>query len=167
MEIESLNKEIKNIINLLEETDDEILHDKIKDNKVLTEKLFNLHKKIFILNLKIHQLELKYPRDEKVKILIKKMDFILENFNLLNDFNKEILQQNKKRAIDTLTIVNTIFLPLALITGFYGMNFKSMGVPSLKKGVFTIKHAQRYIFFLFLFFIIIILIIFYFNILPS
>ena len=44
-----------------------------------------------------------------------------------------------------LTLVATIFLPLTFITGFFGMNFKSMGVPSLKKGIFNIKHADAWI----------------------
>jgi len=40
---------------------------------------------------------------------------------------------------------------------FFGMNFESMGVPSLKKGIFTIKHAQHKlatIFFIIIFFTI-------------
>ena len=54
-------------------------------------------------------------------------------------------KENKKKAIDTLTIVNTIFLPLALITGYFGMNFKSMGAPSNKTGIFTLKYGQGFV----------------------
>jgi len=40
-------------------------------------------------------------------------------------------------------MIGTIFIPLSFIVGFFGMNFESMGVPSIKKGIFTIKYAQR------------------------
>ena len=45
-----------------------------------------------------------------------------------------------------LTLIATIFLPLSFIVGFFGMNFKSMGAPSLSKGIFNIAHAQLHIF---------------------
>ena len=44
-----------------------------------------------------------------------------------------------------LSLIATIFLPLSFIVGFFGMNFKSMGVPSLTKGIFTIKHAAKHL----------------------
>lgn len=47
-----------------------------------------------------------------------------------------------------LTIISTIFLPLGVIVGYFGMNFKSMGAPSLKKGIFNTEHAQHYVFWL-------------------
>lgn len=45
-----------------------------------------------------------------------------------------------------LTLISIIFLPLSFIVGFFGMNFKSMGVPSLKKGIFNYHHADKAIF---------------------
>ena len=54
-------------------------------------------------------------------------------------------------------MIGTIFIPLSFIVGFFGMNFESMGSPSLKKGIFTIKHAQHklaIIFFIIIFFTI-------------
>ena len=41
-----------------------------------------------------------------------------------------------------LSFIATVFLPLSFVVGFYGMNFKSMGVPTLNKGVFTVKNAE-------------------------
>lgn len=41
------------------------------------------------------------------------------------------------------SMIGTIFIPLSFIVGFFGMNFESMGVRTLKKGIFTIKHAQH------------------------
>ena len=45
-----------------------------------------------------------------------------------------------------LTLISTIFLPLGVIVGFFGMNFKSMGAPSLRNtGIFNVKHAEKVI----------------------
>ena len=69
---------------------------------------------------------------EKIKFYIDHMDY---NNRAASNFQRHLL-----------TIIATIFLPLSFIVGFFGMNFRSMGVPSLKKGIFTINQAQRYVF---------------------
>ena len=59
----------------------------------------------------------------------------------------EHIERNLKRFESSLlTLIATIFLPLSFIVGFFGMNFKSMGAPSLSKGIFNIEHAQKHIF---------------------
>ena len=58
-------------------------------------------------------------------------------------FHLKTIQSNKRSY---LTIVNLIFLPLGFIAGFFGMNFKSMGVPSLNKGILTIPHGEKFVF---------------------
>lgn len=60
-----------------------------------------------------------------------------------------------------LTIITTIFLPLGVIVGYFGMNFKSMGVPSLKTGIFNTDKAQHYVFWLGLIAAMVILFLFY------
>ena len=167
MSILSLHEEADNIVELLKNLENKVIDTNLKNDIRFTNNLFKIRKKIFMLNLKIHLLEMNNKNNDEVKKLKKKIDFILENFKLLNDFNKEILQRNKKKAIDTLTIINTIFLPLALITGFFGMNFKSMGSPSLKKGIFTIKNSQLFILLLFAIITLIVFTLFHFKILTS
>lgn len=44
-----------------------------------------------------------------------------------------------------LSLVATIFLPLSFIVGFFGMNFKAMGAPSLSKGIFTDKYMHLHL----------------------
>ena len=44
-----------------------------------------------------------------------------------------------------LSLVATIFLPLSFIVGFFGMNFKAMGAPSLPKGIFTDKYMHLHL----------------------
>ena len=64
----------------------------------------------------------------------------------LHTYLKHLLNQHQKFQLNILTIIATIFLPLGVIVGFFGMNFKSMGAPSLKKGIFNTPHAQHYVF---------------------
>ena len=66
----------------------------------------------------------------------------------LHRYLKHALESKQNLLSSILTIITTIFLPLGVIVGYFGMNFKSMGVPSLKKGIFTIPHAQHAIFWL-------------------
>jgi hypothetical protein len=71
-----------------------------------------------------------------------------EVLDIINHYIKYLDHQSKYLDFfsnNILTLVATIFLPLTFITGFFGMNFESMGVPSLKKGVFTIKNADFWI----------------------
>lgn len=68
--------------------------------------------------------------------------------DIINHYIKYLDHQSKYLDFfsnNILTLVATIFLPLTFITGFFGMNFESMGVPSLKKGIFTIKNADFWI----------------------
>jgi len=87
------------------------------------------------------------------------------NINKLYEFKKLALEKNNTKYNDKIdyyiaflthvlsdlnslqgnifSMIGTIFIPLSFIVGFFGMNFESMGVPSLKKGIFTIKHAQH------------------------
>ena len=167
-DLNDINNEVKSIINLLVHLDEKILHSNLKDNNKLTEHIFNIRKRIFNINFKIHELELiSNGNNVNFDHLKKKIKFMIENFKLINDFNKQILQKNKKRAIDTLTVVNTIFLPLSLITGYFGMNFKSMGAPSNKTGIFTLKDGQYFVFLLFISLTLFILVLFYHNLLPQ
>ena len=69
----------------------------------------------------------------------KKIDFYIDHMN----YNNKMASYFQRHL---LTAIATIFLPLSFIVGFFGMNFRSMGAPSLKTGIFTIHQAQRYVF---------------------
>ena len=164
-EINLLTHDVEVIINLLVNIDNKILNASIKDNSKLTNELFIIRKKIFNVNFRLHKLELLDNQNNNLKNLKNKIKFMIDNFRLINDFNRQILQKNKKKAIDTLTIVNTIFLPLSLITGYFGMNFKSMGTPTHGKGILTINNSHNFVFILFFTSISIIVFLFYSKIL--
>ena len=54
-----------------------------------------------------------------------------EQTNLVRDLYNSQLDIKQNRIMTILTVVSTIFMPLTLITGWYGMNFKYM--PELEK----------------------------------
>ena len=66
----------------------------------------------------------------------------------LHRYLKHLLDLHHEFKGSILTIIATIFLPLGVIVGYFGMNFKSMGAPSLKKGIFNTPNAQNYVFWL-------------------
>ena len=67
------------------------------------------------------------------RILFNKIDRLKDTSNSLSDYTIQIrdlqktyLDIKQNRIITILTIVTTIFMPLTLIVGWYGMNFKYM-----------------------------------------
>ena len=95
--------------------------------------------------------------EKKVAKLLEKV-FILEKKYLGNngkdwkkiqhikDYLMHKYDENESFKSHLLTMIATIFLPLGVIVGFFGMNFKSMGAPSLKNtGIFNVKHAEKII----------------------
>lgn len=67
----------------------------------------------------------------------------LDELESIVKFQLKNIQSNKRNY---LTLVNLVFLPLGFIAGFFGMNFRSMGTPSLSKGILTIPHGEKFVF---------------------
>jgi len=89
----------------------------------------------------------------------------MEKINFYIDYLESILNHLNSLQQNIFSMIGTIFIPLSFIVGFFGMNFRSMGSPSLSKGIFTIKHAQHKLGFIF-FLIITLTIIFYIKVLE-
>lgn len=121
------------------------LYKKIKKTKKFThEKINNYLKEVF---------ELKIKNIENLK-----------NYKILNHMQDILEYENDKLNTFKMTIISaigTIFLPLGFITGYFGMNFRSMGSPSLKTGILTMKNVERFILSLSIFSIIIVSSIYY------
>jgi hypothetical protein len=103
----------------------------------------NINKLYEFKKLALEKNNTKY--NDKIEHYIAFLTYVLSDLNSLQD--------------NIFSMIGTIFIPLSFIVGFFGMNFESMGVPSLKKGIFTIKHAQHKlasIFFIIIFFTIMI-----------
>lgn len=123
------------------------IYEKIKNTKKFT------HKNILELKKKIFEIKLKYADNEKIYR-------IAENINDILDEENKNLNNLKMTMISAL---GTIFLPLGFITGFFGMNFNTMGNPTLKKGILAVKHVDKFIISLSTFSIIIISALYYIN----
>ena len=85
------------------------------------------------------------------------IDILNNKLKLIEDYldNKTALDTNNK--LDFLTILNTIFLPLGFIVGFFGMNFYVMGGQTTGKGIYSSKNGYSIIIKSFLLSIVIII----------
>lgn len=72
----------------------------------------------------------------------------IEKINIYTEYMNHQLNVLNHLRNQLITLITTIFLPLGFIVGFFGMNFKSMGAPTLKKGILNFKHAHITIFIL-------------------
>lgn len=79
----------------------------------------------------------------------RKFELLQDNLKYITAYEKTNFLQQQKSNINLLTWVNTIFMPLTVIVGFYGMNFASMGSHSRTTGTFAMKHGELWVFFLF------------------
>ena len=147
--------------NLLKDDKKNLNHEKI------ISRLFLIRKKLLELEINLNEMELSNTNNHIVNKLKKKINNAQNNINIIDNYNTKILQAKQKKTIDTLTLINTIFLPLSLITGFFGMNFKSMGVPSLKTGIYTTKNSSFIILILFLLISLITTLLFKYNEIPD
>ncbi len=63
---------------------------------------------------------------EHITLLIGQLDLLRDTTNTLLQTYISIASQNTNEVMRVLTVITSIFLPLTLITGIYGMNFKYM-----------------------------------------
>ena len=136
--LSEINKKVNIIFfNYLENVNIENIHE-----KHLIQKTFDLEKEIIKLkiNLYLHNKEDQYSKDLKI---------IQDKMNILKDYNLNILHLSKVNKLNLITLINLIFLPLGIIVGYFGMNFKSMN-----DGIFLIKNSNFFVFILFVLFII-------------
>ena len=70
----------------------------------------------------------------KVSLLSQEAQQIWEYTSQIRDVYQQRLDVHQNSIMKVLTIVTTIFMPLTLITGWYGMNFQGMPELSWKYG---------------------------------
>jgi len=119
-------------------------------SKDLRKKLKNIKTHIILLKIKffsIKSLIIENPEKSKeyphLDNNIAELEDISKIYKNINIYNENISQNN---FIDNFpNIIQIIFIPLGVLVGYFGMNFQSMGVPSLKRGTYTFKHGQKYL----------------------
>ena len=73
-------------------------------------------------------------------------------YNVLEHMEKYLQFQNQKldsRKNTIISLISTIFIPFGVITGYFGMNFASMGNPGIKKGILSSRDSEKHLFVLF------------------
>ena len=137
------------------------------DHEYISNARFAINKLKLFLELKILGLELHQEEHKKrLENIMKRLHVVDKNLEIIKDFNTALHNKRQTKAIDSLTIVNTIFLPLTLIVGYFGMNFKSMGCPTIKTGILTMEYGQIFVIGLLVSITIIIYLLFKFEIIP-
>ncbi len=71
---------------------------------------------------------------DKVKRLREDIDMLRDSVNHLQDAYSSYLDLKLNHTMQVFTLITTIFFPLTLIVGWYGMNFKNMPELSWKYG---------------------------------
>jgi magnesium transporter len=79
---------------------------------------------------------------ELIKISLKQTEERLES---LNDHYQLLLQDKANKRLSFLTIIQSVFAPLTLVVGIYGMNFDNMPELNYKYGYFISLGAMAFI----------------------
>lgn len=162
-DIDVLEQEITKIDKIL------LSDDKKYNDKNISDILHKFRKEILKNEIQLNQIELSFAHvnNNQITEYKNKLQLLINNLKLLDEYHTKIIQYNQKKSIDTLTLVNTIFLPLSLIAGYFGMNFKSMGIPSSSKGIFNIANGQIFVVSLFLIITVAVIILFKYQLIPT
>lgn len=149
---EIINRDLEILVEYertLMEMEEAISHDKISD---FQEKIMPIRRKLLILRSyydemadigqELHENEngffakkqLKHFGTiiDRVERLMGKTTHLLEYANQVRDAYQSRVDARQNRNMQFLTVISTIFFPLTLITGWYGMNFNNM--PELNGG---------------------------------
>lgn len=76
--------------------------------------------------------------DKRINRLSNYTDHLSEYSSELRDMHHTKIETKQNQIMQLLTIVTTIFMPLTLITGWYGMNFKIMPELETDNGYFVV-----------------------------
>jgi len=123
-DMDSLERRIDNLNN------DFLLHNKgLMEN---TEKFRDINKIYLELRLRLNHINSELEENNKYKTnKIKRyeetMTKMKTSLDLLSEELKRETDESQSYTLNMLTLIETIFLPLGVLTGYFGMNFSSMG----------------------------------------
>ncbi len=76
--------------------------------------------------------------DMRIERIANDIEYLIEDLKHVQDLYGASLDYVQNNTMKVFTVVTTIFLPLTLITGWYGMNFKYMPELSYKYGYISV-----------------------------
>lgn len=130
-----------------EELNSNILNGYWDDNQV-KDAVVDARHKLLYAKLLYNNNRLKNP-DKDWSELDKKFDILNSDMKNIDTYERNNILKNQQKSLDIISWISVILLPLTVITGYYGMNFASMGSPSTNKGPFSFRYGQIWVFFLF------------------
>ena len=153
--LKNLNDEINELDELLSQLNNDFLSGDKVANANFDERLNNVKKKYLELYLRAESFLSQKDKLKEQKIDIKtikaskeKIEELKVIIDLLLEEKNTREQEGQGKSLRILTIVETIFLPLGVITGYFGMNFQSMGndLGDNPTGIFSLKYGQLFVF---------------------
>jgi len=159
-ELETDMKELNDVM-------DNLNNDFLSHNKGLmqnTKRFREINKEYLELRLRLnhimHELEKKKDKEKydmaKVKAFDENLNKMKNGLDLLSEELERETNEAQSYTLSMLTLIETIFLPLGVLTGYFGMNFSSMGGHVGKghepaPGVLGVKYGQGFVWLIMLF----------------
>ena len=153
--LKDLNDEINELDEQLSQLNNDFLSGDKVANANFDDRLNTIKKKYLELYLRTESFLSQKEQLKKQKINVKKIKAYKEKIeelkviiDLLLEEKNTREQEGQGKSLRILTIVETIFLPLGVITGYFGMNFQSMGndLGDNPTGIFSLKYGQLFVF---------------------
>ena len=153
--IDEFKDDLKGLSNMM----DGLNNDFLSGDKTLmesTSRFRNINKIYLELKLRFNHITFeiekgKFKYDEKkIKDLEDELVKIKDSLDLLSEELQRETDEAQSYTLSMLTLIETIFLPLGVLTGYFGMNFSSMGGHVGKghepaPGLLGIKYGQTFV----------------------
>ncbi|MEG0593411.1 MAG: CorA family divalent cation transporter, partial [Coprobacillus sp.] len=143
---ELISKDYQYMEELQEEIEELENHDSEEESLTFTRKLRQLNKELLLLlnyydtlitigeelQMNHHNIfeedDMRYFQifTQRIERLSKSVEMLRELLNQARDAHQSKLDYKLNKTMQFFTVVTTIFLPLTLLTGWYGMNFQKM-----------------------------------------
>ena len=160
--IQELGLDLKELNDVM----DNLNNDFLSHNKGLmqnTKRFREINKEYLELRLRLNHImhELEKKKDEKydmnkVKSFDENLIKMKDGLDLLSDELERETNEAQSYTLSMLTLIETIFLPLGVLTGYFGMNFSSMGGHVGKghdpaPGILGLRYGQGFVWLIMLF----------------
>jgi hypothetical protein len=153
--IDEFGVDLKALINMM----DGLNNDFLSGDKTLmesTKRFRNINKIYLELKLRLNHITFEIDKGKfkydvkKIKGLEKELGKIKDSLDLLSEELQRETEEAQSYTLSMLTLIETIFLPLGVLTGYFGMNFSSMGGHVGKghepaPGLLGIKYGQTFV----------------------
>ena len=115
----------------------------------LKEKLQQYNRLIILMKMRLLEISeiINSNENDNTYVDFESYNNEVEKTYKMNNYMLDYLHKVKDRDFIEYfpPVIQMIYLPLAVIVGYFGMNFKSMGVPSLHNGIYSTVSGQVFV----------------------